>query len=215
MRLTALAACCLVAACLSACQSRPAVWSGAPASGPAASHAGGDVHLAAVASRITGALGDVCQCRSERNSNGAAPELCGYPVQVEHLAVLHASTNGQRVRITSGMLGFFESDDELAFVLAHELSHILLGHAGAFNGPSPRAAEAEADRLGIRIVAAARFDAERAAEFPGRLARSYPAAGGQNAIYPRPANRTAMIRSALRADVGPLAKLAPQGNCTQ
>ncbi len=215
MRLTALAACCLVAACLSACQSGSAVWSGEPASGPAASPGGGEVHLATVASRITGALGEVCQCRPRPESSGAGLELCGYPVQVEHTVELHASTNGQRVRITSGMLGFFESDDELAFVLAHELSHILLGHAGAFNGLSPRSAEEEADRLGIRIVLAAHFDTERAAEFPERLVRSYPAAGGQNAIYPRPANRTAMIRSALRADPGALAKLSLAGDCAQ
>lgn len=215
MRLSAIAGCCLVAACLTACQPGSADWSGSPAAGPPASYAGAQVHLADVASRITGALADVCQCRDARDANGKAPELCGYPVQVEHLAELYASTNGQRVKITSGMLGFFASDDELAFVLAHELSHILLGHAGAFNGPSLRSAEVEADRLGIRIVAVAHFDPELAAEFPERLAHFYPEVSRQAGTYPMPANRTTMIRSALRTDAGSLAELGLRGDCAE
>lgn len=213
MRLSAIAGCFLVAVCLSACASGSADWPGSPAAGPSASNAGARVHLAAVASRITGALADVCQCRAGRDRNGATPELCGYPLQVEHLSELYASTNGQRVKITSGMLGFFESDDELAFVLAHELSHILLGHAGAFSGPSQQSAEVEADRLGIRIVAAAHFDPEIAAEFPERLARSYPAVSRQTGTYPIATSRGAMIRSALRSDAGSLAKLGLRGTC--
>jgi hypothetical protein len=213
MRLSAIVGYCLVAVCLSACASGSADWSGSPAAGPSATRGGDQIHLAAVASRITGVLGDVCRCRATAEENIGAPDLCGYPLQVEQLTELYASTNGQRVKITSGMLGFFESDDELAFVLAHELSHILLGHAGAFSGPSTRSAEVEADRLGIRIVAAAKFDPEIAAQFPERLARSYPAVDRQAGTYPTSANRTSMIRSALRTGSGSLAGLGLQANC--
>jgi len=101
------------------------------------------------------------------------------------------------------MLRFFAYDDELAFVLAHELSHILLGHVGAFDGISPKEAEIEADRLGIQIVSKTDFDTEIAAEFPKRLAQFYPSINSRNSTYELPSKRTAMISSALSEDSGP------------
>ena len=121
----------------------------------------------------------------------------------------------RRIRITTGMLRFLEQDDELAFVVAHEVSHILLGHAGAFDGASPGKAEAEADRLGIRIVSQAGFDTDIAARLPERLARSYPQAMGRSAAYGLPAERSALIRSALSDHSVRGTPIDPQGPCGQ
>jgi len=101
------------------------------------------------------------------------------------------------------MLQFFASDDELAFLLAHELSHILLGHVGAFDGISPKQAEIEADRLGIRIISMTDFDTEIAAQFPKRLAQAYPSINSPNGTYKSPTTRTATISSALLEGSGP------------
>jgi len=39
-----------------------------------------------------------------------------------------AGASGQTIVVTSGLLRFMTSDDELAIVLGHELAHVLLGH---------------------------------------------------------------------------------------
>ncbi|MDX1576024.1 MAG: M48 family metalloprotease [Kiloniellales bacterium] len=169
--------------------------------------------MAQVAARLAPALPGVCDCRGTVHPGDPALELCGTPIKIESLAELQASTNGRRIRLTTGMLRFLRHDDELAFVLAHELSHILLGHAGAFDGPSLREAEIEADRLGIQIVSRAGFDTEIAAKLPERLAQSYPTTNRRSAAYGLPAERSAMIASALGEGLGRRARFDPQGLC--
>jgi len=196
MRVTAIVACWAVIALCAACASDSDV---RPASRPAADQADPSAkpdRLADVASRITLALADVCDCRGTQHAGSTTLRLCGYAIKIDNMSELEASTNGRRIRITSGMLRFFAHDDELAFVLAHELSHILLGHAGAFSGLSPTSAEAEADQLGIRIVSDAHFDTKIAAKFPERLARSYPGMNSRYGAYGMLAQRTALISSA-------------------
>lgn len=202
MRSIAILACWLAIAFCTACAPGSAVRPGSlPAANPAASSAVPD-RLAEVAARIDLALAEVCDCASAPDGAPASLRLCGYPVKIEAMAERQASTNGRRIRITTGMLRFFGHEDELAFVLAHELSHILLGHAGAFNGRSPRAVEMEADRLGIRIASKAGFDTEIAAKFPERLARANPRTNSRSGTYGMPAARRAMIASVLRGSAG-------------
>ncbi len=213
MRKTAMTACWVVLAFCTACVSEPAV---RPISLPASNQADLGAkpdRLADVASRITLALADVCDCRSAQNVESTSLRLCGYAIKIENRPELYASTNGKRISLTRGMLRFFAHDDELAFVLAHELSHILLGHAGAFDGISPRLAEVEADRLGIQIVSKANFNTEIAAEFPERLAQFYPSMNSRYGAYQMPAQRTAMIGSALREDSGPQSLADLSGEC--
>lgn len=213
MRTSAIALCCVIAALCTACISNSTARPGSHASPTFTSLSSERDRLSHVASRITVALADVCECRTASDSPSTTPRLCGYPITVENMTELHASTNGHRIRITSGMLQFFASDDELAFVLAHELSHILLGHAGAFSGLSPMAAEMDADKLGIRIVSHADFDTEIAAKFPERLARSYPKMNSRSGTYPLPTKRAAMIAAALREDSGQQVHAALRGEC--
>lgn len=214
MRMAGIALCCVFAAFCTGCISDSSTQSDSHPSTSFPSLGSEQVRLAEVGSRITHALADVCGCRTAPDSQDAAFRVCGYPIKIENTAELHASTNGRRIRITSGMLHFFASDDELAFVLAHELSHILLGHAGAFNGMSHVAAETEADRLGIRIVSHADFDTDIAAKFPERLAQAYPEMNRPSGTYPRPAVRAALIAAALREDAGQPIYADPRGECT-
>ena len=215
MRRIAMISCWVVIAFCAACASDPAV---RPVSLPATNKAelsAGPDRVAHVASRLALALADVCDCGSAQHVESTSLRLCGYAIKIENKSELQASTNGQRIRITSGMLRFFAHIDELAFVLAHELSHILLGHAGAFDGPSPRVAEFEADRLGIQIVSKANFNTEIAAEFPERLAQFYPSINSRYGAYQMPAQRTAMIGSALREDSGPQGLADLRGECAK
>lgn len=204
MRGSAVVACLAIAVLGAACATPRADRPDSFAAAARADPTPGAARLADVASRITLALDDVCACRAAPDGDPAAFGLCGYPIRIETAAAPQASTNGRRIRITSGMLRFFAHDAELAFVLAHELSHLLLDHAGAFAGRPPEGVEAAADRLGIQIVSRAAFDTAVAADFPKRLAGREPAFSARRAAAHRSAQRAAMIRSALATDAGRL-----------
>jgi predicted Zn-dependent protease len=49
-------------------------------------------------------------------------------IKIENSNVLNAATDGENLIITSGLLSKLNTDDERAFVISHELSHILLQH---------------------------------------------------------------------------------------
>ncbi len=213
MRRIAMISCWVVITFCTACSSDPAV---RPVSLPATNKAelsAGPDRVAHVASRLALALADVCDCRSAQHVESTSLRLCGYPIKIENRSELYASTNGKRISLTRGMLRFFAHDDELAFVLAHELSHILLGHAGAFAGLAPRVAEVEADRLGIQIVSKANFNTEIAAEFPERLAQFYPSMSSRYGAYQMPTQRSATVGSALREGSGPQILADLRGEC--
>lgn len=91
-----------------------------------------------------------------------------------------ASADGDIVGITVPMLAFMVDDDELAAILAHELSHNLLEHRRRLNeagvqrglmqqlGRNARltlATEIEADRLSVWLMANAGFDPQGAVRF--------------------------------------------------
>lgn len=205
----------IVLAFCTACASEPAPRPASPHAAALAESEAGPDRLSRVTARLAPALAEVCDCRGRPETEPQGLRLCGTPIKIEPMAALQASTNGQRIRITTGMLRFLERDDELAFVLAHELSHVLLGHAGAFAGRSPRTAEAEADSLGIQLVSAAGFDTEVAARLPERLAQSYPQTNRRSTAYGLPTERRAAITTALdRAKKGQAA-FDPQALCSR
>ena len=87
----------------------------------------------------------------------------------------NAFADGLHVLVTTRIVAMARSDDELAFVLAHEMAHNILQHAaemrakrgsrGLFRtGRIVRRTEREADLLGADITRAAGYDADGAAE---------------------------------------------------
>lgn len=134
---------------------------------------------------------------SAEEALGAAGPQCRYPIEVSGRGVVYASTNGQRIRITEGMLAFASNDSELAFVLSHELAHDLLGHPGAFHGGGRQRMELEADYVGIYVTARAGYDVEVAAHFILRLASAFPSIR-EDSSYPAPAARYASLQLALK-----------------
>lgn len=85
----------------------------------------------------------------------------------------NAFANGRWAVVTTRVMDFTRSEDELAVVIAHELSHNILAHKQKLdaqgvpkgllrrfgkNAGRIRATEEEADRLGVRLVAAAGYD---------------------------------------------------------
>lgn len=128
---------------------------------------------------------------AERRVNLAPTITCAYSTQIEVTGTFRSHTDGRHIFISDRMVDVAADDDQLAFVLAHELAHAVLEHRtqpdvtgspGQANqwitlnrGLSLRA-EPDADHLGLFLLARAGFDPYRAVDFLTRYAEANPAA---------------------------------------
>ncbi len=97
-----------------------------------------------------------------------------HPVCASHFWVdasnqIEAGADGDKVRVTTAIIDFVLSDDELAAIAAHELAHNLLGHptgsATTRKSKSITATELEADRLSVWLMGNAGYDPQAALRF--------------------------------------------------
>jgi len=145
------------------------------------------------------------------------PEMgCDYPVLLASDDSLNAFADGERIVIMRGMVRFAESDTELGTVIAHELAHNAMEHISAKQGNAmlglladilasvggvntqgtfsrlagrmhSQAFEAEADYVGLYIMALSGLEIKGAAYFWRRMAAAHPQAireGGFLASHP-------------------------------
>lgn len=82
-------------------------------------------------------------------------EICTNKVAIEDSAIANAVTNGDTILVTTAMIGAL-SDDELAFLIAHELAHSVNGDYVETAGRP--ALELDADRTGVFLMARAGYD---------------------------------------------------------
>jgi len=155
---------------------------------------------------------------------------CDYRAAVLSEDVVNAFADGQNVFITTGMLRFTESDDELALVLGHEFSHNALGHVkqlkaqslggllldlavGVFTGVNTggifsqlgRVAfsqefEADSDYMGLYMAARAGYEIRIAPNFWRRMAVEHPGSIQKNYMATHPS--TPERAAALKESVG-------------
>jgi len=107
-------------------------------------------------------------------------QACAYATQVEVTGKLRAHADGRTIFISDGMANLAGTDAELAFVLAHELGHAVLEHRTDDSVTGVRGAsnwaismrrglslgsEADADRMGLFLMARAGFDPDAALTF--------------------------------------------------
>ena len=134
--------------------------------------------------------------------------VCNYPTFLRDDDSVNAFADGSRIIVTSGLMRFAEADDELAFVIGHELAHNTMGHIQAKTGnmilggivgailtglsginvmdPMMQVGalafsqefEAEADYVGVYYTAIAGYDTKKAAHFWRRMAAAHPRAIG-------------------------------------
>lgn len=101
----------------------------------------------------------------------APPAICASDFWVDTKSRLDAGADGQKVRVTLGMMTYAPDNEELAAVVAHEMSHNLLGHRIRLNGVRNNkgkailATEIEADRLSVWLMANAGYDPQAAIRF--------------------------------------------------
>ncbi len=56
-------------------------------------------------------------------------KACYSSIQIKESEDVNAFADGDKIYITTGMLKFVDSDDELALVIAHEMAHNTMGHS--------------------------------------------------------------------------------------
>ena len=130
---------------------------------------------------------------------------CGYDVRLRMSSAINAFATGKTITVTSGMMDFVESDDELALILGHELAHNTQGHIGKivrtyiFSLGGTRYArpfESEADYVGLYYMARAGYELEGVEEFWARLALLSPRNTNRAKTHPTTPERFVRIRAA-------------------
>jgi beta-barrel assembly-enhancing protease len=131
---------------------------------------------------------------------------------------MNATNKGSILWVNSGLLDNTPDDNEVAFVIAHEAAHSILGHGSPENEKKlknaefRRPAEMEADRLGVQLMANAGYDPYAAARSYARLSKIgrgffQKLTGGLNGPYMAPKERIAFLQKRAE-EVDPNHKLA-------
>jgi membrane-associated protease RseP (regulator of RpoE activity) len=148
---------------------------------------------------------------------------CAFKIDIGNSDNINSYADGQRVMITRGMVNFAQSDEAIAYVLAKDIAHNVLGHAATTKQaytigsiidnlvavrpdvsmligsagvkPMPQELDAAADRLSLYMVARAGYSLDQARAFWQRLATQYPATvmNGYTAVHPAISFRLAVI----------------------
>jgi hypothetical protein len=121
-----------------------------------------------------------------------AVPACQFSVQLIQSDLINGISDGRQVGVTTGAMRFFRSNDELGWVLAHEIAHNVLSHVqsarlramlNAFLGatvgasavasasPPQKSLEAQADYVGSYIMARAGYDLQAIRRVLDRLER--------------------------------------------
>jgi len=133
---------------------------------------------------------EVARGGSRQMLNLWAVPACQFSVQLLESNQINGVADGRRVGVTTGAMRFVRSDDELAWLLAHEIAHNVLSHSqnarlhamlnaflGATTGASSEASvpferrslEARADYVGAFIMARAGYDVQAIKQFWRRM----------------------------------------------
>ena len=170
--------------------------------GPNASSTAGSVFGPLVASQANLAL--VIE-RDEKSRQLSVPvtRACGFVIELGNTDNVNSYADGQRVMVTRGMIGFTQSDEELAVLLAKGMAHNILGHATTTRSTATIGSvienlanvrpdtsmligssgikamsadmDAAADSLSLYLLARAGYSIDTAGPFWKRLAVTYPA----------------------------------------
>ncbi len=122
---------------------------------------------------------EVTRAGDRRSLSMYAVPACQFTLQLVESDQINGITDGRRIGVTTGAMRFLRSDDEMAWVLAHEIAHNVLSHVqnaklstmlGAFLSatvgssvaspvsPPQRSLESQADYVGSYIMARAGYD---------------------------------------------------------
>ncbi len=118
---------------------------------------------------------------------------CAYNLRLSQSAAINAYADGRNITLTTGMMRFIESDEELALIVGHELAHNTMGHIRKIIGNYilsglatryTRPFESEADYVGLYYAKRAGYDINGVEDFWRRLAKVNPKSVGRAKTHP-------------------------------
>jgi len=133
---------------------------------------------------------EVTRAGDRRSLTMWAVPACQFKLQLVESDQINGITDGRRIGVTTGAMTLLRSDDELAWILAHEIGHNVLNHSqnarlrvmlNAFLGATVdasakvpasvprRSLEAQADYVGAFIMARAGYDVQAIKQFWRRM----------------------------------------------
>lgn len=116
----------------------------------------------------------------------AAQQGCDYQFVLEPGERTNAWSDGKSVAITTRLLQVARNDSELAFAVAHEMAHNILGHANKFESGASlaeklgigakarREAEFDADALAVTLMMAGGYEVSASLDYMDLLAKLNP-----------------------------------------
>ncbi len=124
---------------------------------------------------------------------------CASRVELVTGRKLNAAADGAIVQITTGVLEQTQDDNELAFIIAHEMAHNILKHSERLDrigrsAANTRATETEADLLSLKLMKAAGYDPASAARFWTRFGRKTGAGIFSDGTHMRTKDRVRLLR---------------------
>jgi membrane-associated protease RseP (regulator of RpoE activity) len=160
---------------------------------------------------------------SNQTLNVPVTRACAFRVDLGNSENVNAYNDGSRVLLTRGMINFAQNDEAVAYVMARELAHNILGHTSQMHStatvssiidnlasmrpdltmlvgsagvrPMPSDYDVAADNLALYMLARAGYNIGNAHGFWQRLSGQYPATvlNGYTAIHPNVTARLAAI----------------------
>ena len=135
--------------------------------------------------------------------------VCRSQLRLRSSSAINAFANGKSITVTTGMMEFTQSDDELALIVGHELAHNSMGHIrkvvgnlilSGFALRYTRPFESEADYVGLYHMVRAGFDPDDVESFWRRLADVDPRSVHRAKTHPTFPDRYLRI-AATRAEI--------------
>jgi len=131
---------------------------------------------------------------------------CRSRIELSLSRQMNSYADGLTATITTAVVSYTRSEDELAVVLGHEMSHNVQhdrdpsGHGGRIEARavSERQSEAEADYVGVYLMARAGYDFRQAPRFWQRFGKDYGLGIFASGSHPGWSKRVALTETAVR-----------------
>lgn len=122
---------------------------------------------------------------------------CAIRVVLETDRAIDAHSDDRNVSVSTGLVTYASTDDELAFAAAHEFGHVMNGHRKTSSIAKRRAMEDVADVAGARLVVTAGYNLDRGLDLFRKLARRDVLAFLRAPTHRKYGARIKLIREAL------------------
>jgi hypothetical protein len=139
----------------------------------------------------------------------SAQEICAGSLFLTSRPDVNAFAQGMSIFVDGGMEKLLTSDDELAWIIAHEAAHLFLGHTGPDRSADSKKRQArkvmeqEADALSVRLMLRAGFAPEASADAQLKMAESMRGPISRlldlSGSYMRPQDRAHFLTSETKA----------------